>query len=101
MNTLQLIVVVVAFIILGILMVIYGIIGDGIAKRKNILKRVGVQTFYRGALDEILDRIDFIVKREAKIDKKIAVLDVKIYSTDAYKTRTSWCIGRYPDFYTF
>lgn len=76
-STLPLIVAGIVFVILGILMVLYGIMGDMVEKRKSILKRVSDQPFYKGVLDQILDSIDFIIEREKRLDKKMAVLDVK------------------------
>lgn len=70
------IITIVVFIILGILFILFGIVGDILRKKKNILiipeKRSATD---KDLLDRILDRIDFVVKREEEIDKKIAILD--------------------------
>lgn len=66
------------FALWGILMVVYGVLSENIERRKNILHKINSKLdIYKGALDQVLDSIDFIVKKERELDKRMAVLDVK------------------------
>lgn len=71
------------FIILGVSLMVYGVAGATIERRKNILQRISEDhQFQHGFIDKMIDKIPFLVKREEKLDKQIAVLDVP------YKART-------------
>lgn len=61
--------------IVGLLLLVYGAILRTAAKRRTILHK-GNKASIVGALDLILNKIPFIVAKEARLDKKISVLDV-------------------------
>ncbi|MDD4804671.1 MAG: hypothetical protein PHN69_05920 [Candidatus Pacebacteria bacterium] len=66
-------------VLLGILIVVYSVIRSINQKHANILEKIGGNKKLHtvGVIDQILNKISFIVESEKKLDKKIAVLDVK------------------------
>lgn len=74
---------VVLLIVLGILMVAFGILRHRQYRSKSILSKLTKKKVKIGLIDSILDRIEFIRKREEKLDFMLSVLDSK-YTARTY-----------------
>lgn len=66
------------FVLLGIIMIVYGILGARIDRKKTILHRFSKKAEGKSFLDDWLDVIKFVRKSEEKIDLQLSILDMKV-----------------------
>jgi Flp pilus assembly protein TadB len=68
-----------SFVLLGILMVVFGLLKERTDRKKSVLGDLLKESRgeRKGIIDKVLDRIPYIVEREKKLDAQISVLNVK------------------------
>lgn len=69
----------IVFILLGVLMIAYSLVGRSIERRKSIIAGRGATKKEKkiGFLDSLLDKSEFIRKHEEEFSRKVAVLDIE------------------------
>jgi Flp pilus assembly protein TadB len=68
-----------SFVLLGILLVLFGILNARAQRKKSVLGELLKQNRQakKNIVDKLLDRIPYIVEKERKLDAQISVLNVK------------------------